>query len=138
MGDLSTYARNQLVNHVLRGTTAAKPAKICIALFTADPTAAGIAANEVTAAKWPGYARFDVGTLTAAWSAPVDGATQNLIKFFFSPNGGAQTLDITHVALYDALTDGNMWAFKELPKPKRIEPGDDLSFQPNMVSMLLS
>ncbi|UBQ44581.1 phage tail fiber protein [Comamonas thiooxydans] len=138
MGDLSTYARNQLVNHVLRGVTAANPAKVCIALFTADPTAAGIAANEVTTAQWPGYSRFDVGVLASAWSAPNDGLTRNLIRFFFNPNAGANTLDITHMAIYDAVTGGNMWAFKELVKSKRIEPGDDLSFQPSTLELLLS
>lgn len=138
MGDLTTYARNQLTNHILRGVTTAKPAKNCIALFTGDPTAAGSTALEVTAALWPGYARYDVGTLAAAWGAADDGLSRNLLRFFFAPNAGGNTLDITHMAICDAVTGGNMWAFKKLEKPKRIEPGDDLSFQPSTIEFSMS
>lgn len=142
--DMSTYLRNAVVDSFLRGAAAIGGwPNVYLALFVADPTPAGLSAGEVTAQAWPGYARADLGELETAFVEPNDGVTQNTRRINFNANAGAQTLVITHMALYDAPVDGNMLFRAELikvdaggavtPGPKRIEPGDELSFAPGML-----
>lgn len=157
--DMSTYLRNAIVNSFLRGAPAVGGwQNIHLALFVAAPTPAGLPAGEVTAQTWPGYARADLGDLETAFVEPVDGVTQNTRRINFNANAGAQTLVITHMALYDAPVDGNLLFQSELvklevvpdpadpdsgatitnvtPGPKRIEPGDELSFAPGMLTFV--
>ncbi len=122
MASFSNYLRNALVDATLRGTTFTAPAvgSLYLALFTADPTAANLTANEVSAA-W--YSR----KLTGSWTAPASGSTSNVAAITFNAVTGAQ-VTVTHIGVYDASTAGNLLYFSALLQAKTLDIGDVLSF----------
>lgn len=137
MSDLSTVIRNAVANCLFRGTPLPANAKNCVALFTADPTPGALAGVEVTAVQWPGYVRQDVGVLSEFWSEPNDGYIKNLKRVNFAANAGDQTVIVTHMAFFDAVNGGIQGAQRALKAPKRIEPGDELSFAPGQLEVLI-
>jgi hypothetical protein len=114
---LSDYQEAWIINW-LRGTTApAAPATIYVALFTADPTEAGVFTNEVAAAV--GYARTAI-TLTAPPS-PVS----NSADVVFPTATGAGWGTVTHAALVDNATraTGNVLASNALGASQAVAAG---------------
>lgn len=129
MSDLSNYAENALVNHLLRNTALTPPTTVYLALFTAvaDPEAG--TATEVGAT---GYARQPV-----TFDAPTDGATANAADVEFGPLDGSGT--VTHAALMDAASDGNaLTAIKALAAPKAWTAGDTIVFAAGDVDFSLA
>lgn len=105
-GAFSTYLSHALLSHVLRNTAYTSPGtSVYLALHTADPTVDGSGA-ECTGGS---YARMQV----SAWDAASDGATQNTNIVNFPASTGAWGT-VTHTALRDALTLGNLLFFGAL------------------------
>lgn len=100
-GDISNFLANELLDHLLGGDAYSSPnATIHIALSTADPTDAGSGLAE------PGgnnYARKEF----LDWTTASGGATENNTDAVFATPSGTWGL-ITHSAIMDALTSGNM------------------------------
>lgn len=96
-GNLSNYLENKILDHVL-GRTAFTMPTVYVALFTTDPTDAGTG-TEVTGGA---YARQPI-----SFNAAANGASGNSALVAF-PTATAPWGTITHAALYDALTGGNM------------------------------
>ena len=97
--DLSNYLEGKLVEHVLRNVPYTAPGTVYLGLFTASPGEAGSLVNEVATAE---YHRQP-----AAFGAHTDGVCLNTANIQYAPaasNWGA----ITHLALFDAVTGGNM------------------------------
>lgn len=95
----SNYLENKLLDHALGTATFAKPAAVYLGLFTADPGEAG-PGTEVAGL---GYARQQV-----QFSAASAGATENTTLITFPQAAGGAWGTITHWALFDASTAGNM------------------------------
>lgn len=133
MSEFSNYLQNRIVDNTLRGEAMSPSADVYVALFTDDPGEDG-SGTEVTTVVWPSYARQDTaagGLLTAAWSNPVSGATANANEVTFpayNPGDGTTPITITHMALYDAATAGNMLYYSALTTSKTLQPSDVLSF----------
>lgn len=73
------------------------PGSFFIALFTADPTDAGLVANEAT---YTGYARKGITRAGGSWTTAT-GATENTAAITFDPcTGGSNT--ITHFGICKA------------------------------------
>ena len=100
-GAFSDYAENAVLNHLLGTTTLTKPATVYLALCTAAPTDAS-ASNEVTTTAWTNYARKAI-TFGASASGTI---TNNALVDYGTVSGTGAT--ITHWAIFDALTAGNM------------------------------
>lgn len=129
MSDLSNYAENALVNHLLRNVALTPPATVYLALFTAVSDAEAGTGTEVVAA---GYARQPI-----AFDAPSDGATQNTSVEDFGPLTGTGT--VTHAALFDALSGGNaLSAIKPLSAPRTWADGDTIRFAAGDVDFSLA
>lgn len=96
MSAFSDYAENAVGNLLLRGQSLTPPANIYLALFTDDPTDAD-AGTEVSGGS---YARKAI-----TFDAPTDGAFANSADILFSDMPAAT---VTHWAIYDASTGGNM------------------------------
>lgn len=107
MGSLSDYLEVELLDMIVGKTDYTMPT-VYVGLSTADPTddASGLAEPVGN-----GYAR--VATTGATWEAASGGATQNAAAITFPTATGAWGT-ITHFALFDALTVGNMLAHGEL------------------------
>lgn len=115
----SNYLEQKVLDHVFGSGTFAKPT-LYAALFTAAPGGAG-GGTEVSGGS---YKRMPIGAMTIT---PTDGTnpTQaaNAATFEY-PVATADWGNITHGAVFDALTGGNMLDFSVLQNPKLIQNGD--------------
>ena len=114
----TNYLENALLDHVLRGVQYPCPAGIYVALFTAAPgeTAGG---TEITGGS---YARQG-----AVFTAAANGQVTNSSDVTF-PQATANWGTITHFALLDAISGGNMLYYGALTTSKTINTGDQLKF----------
>ena len=130
MGAFSNYSEERYVEHFLRNNAVASPAAVYLALFTTDPGEDG-SGSEAT---YVAYARQ-----TSVWTA-LDGSgqTKNVGALTFPANGNASAdATITHAALYDAASAGNMLLYGPLASSKTLAVGDVLSFAVNALTLTL-
>lgn len=104
----SDYIENELLDHVLMQGDYTSPTNVYIALSTADPTddASGLAEPSGN-----GYAR--VSTAAADWDSASGGSASNANEISF-PEAIGNWGTITHFALFDAASGGNMLAHGSL------------------------
>lgn len=124
-GSASNYLEEKIINSVLRGETFPTPTRLYLGLFTASPGEAG-GINEVSAG-W--YARQDMaqgGAINTAFTPPADGAASNAKNILF-PAVTTAAITITHSAVFDAPTGGNMLFYTQLVEPKTLQVGDVFS-----------
>ena len=121
MGSFGNYWEDEILDHVF-GKGAYTPPTIYVGLSTADPTddASGLAEPSGGA-----YAR--VQTAAGDWNASSGGATANANAITF-PEATASWGTLTHFALFDAASAGNMLAHGSLSTSKSIGSGDTARF----------
>ena len=124
MSGMSTYLIQKIIGHVHQGLAYPVPAGTWLALFTADPTDDNVTANELAAA-W--YAREQVNS----WSAPIGAGqtTSNSNLVTYDAVTGA-AVSVTHWALYDAVSGGNLLHSGPLPATKVLDINDICQLQP--------
>lgn len=118
MSAKTNYLEDELIDHILRNAAYSSPAAVYVGLFTAAPGEAG-GGTEVTGGS---YAREAV-----TFSAPSNGATSNSGDVTFttaSDNWGT----VTHFAIFDAVSAGNMLYYGALTTSKVIGTGDTAKF----------
>ena len=116
MAEFSTYLENKIIDHILRNQSYTPPATVYVALFTADN---GLEGGTITGEVSGGaYARQAV-TLSAA----SDGESSNSADIEF-PTATADWGTITHVALMDAASGGNVLMHSALDASKTVNNGD--------------
>ena len=113
-GSGSTYLRTKLIDHSLGTTTYTKPASVWLAAYVGDPGGAGVECSGTS------YARVQI-----EFDSATQGATDNANDETFPVAGGSWGT-ITHMALYDAETVGNMLWYGPMTDSKAIESGDQL------------
>lgn len=128
MTAMSDYLENALVNATLRGQAYTAPATVYMALFTSDPTDAATG-TEVTGGA---YARQSM-----AFAAPSNGASSNSADVLF-PVATAGWGTITHFAIYDAATAGNMLYYGVLTTAKAISSTDQLKVAAGDITITLA
>ena len=128
MAAMSNYLENALINATLRNTAYSSPATVYVGLFTSDPTDAG-SGTEVSGGS---YARKSM-----AFDAPSNGASTNSAAVEFDQATGNWGT-ITHFAIFDALTTGNMLYHGALTTSKTIETGDVFKFAAASVTVTLA
>lgn len=111
MGSISDYLENELLDHIFETGAYVVPT-IYIALSTADPTEDGSGIAEPVGNN---YAR----KAHAAWNAAALRAITNDGEITFNMSSGAWGT-ISHYAIFDDLTAGNMLAYGSLTIPKAI------------------
>jgi hypothetical protein len=114
MAEFTDFLENKIIDHMLRAQAYTPPATVYVGLFTAAPSDAG-GGTEVSGGS---YARQAV-TLAAASG----GASSNSADVTF-PQATGDWGTITHLALFDALTAGNMLMWTPLDASKDIDTGD--------------
>lgn len=126
MAALSLYLRSAMANVVQRGTAYVSPGQVYLALYTSNPTPG----NTGTETNYSGYSRVSCGAVPASAFSAVDanGMTQNQNTITFPPVGGVAQVTLTHWALFDALTGGNMLLYGPLTASKTLDPTDVPSF----------
>lgn len=126
---MTDFFENKQVDNYFRTTTYARPAVLAHALFTAAPGETG-GGTEVTGGS---YARVDLPPLNTNWNATqggttgnssgTGGLTDNALDVTF-PAPTANWGIVTHFAIFDALTVGNMLIHGALGTAKTVNNGD--------------
>ena len=121
MGSFADYWENEILDHLF-GKGSYTPPTIYVGLSTADPTddASGVAEPSGNA-----YAR--VQTAGSDWNVASGGAIDNANDINF-PEATGSWGTITHFALFDATSGGNMLAHGSLNTSKAIDSGDTARF----------
>lgn len=117
MSSFSNYTENLLLNWLLTTNSATRPTAWYVGLFTAAPSDAG-GGTEVSG---NGYARVATGTISVSGT---DTTATNSASIEFAAASGGNWGTITHAAIFDASTSGNMLAWAALTTSRTINDGD--------------
>lgn len=123
----TTYTGNKIIDLLVRGVDFAPPARVYIALHTADGGLTG--ANEMTLAKWPGYKRLDIAQgagVDTGFTAAANKKTTNTKQLLFAVMDGAASVTITHWSIWDAQNGGNCLWTGALTYQKTLNPTDEV------------
>lgn len=129
MSAASDYLENKVLDHVLGGTAYTQPT-VYVGLWTADD---GLESGTVTSEVSGGsYARQ-----TASFAAASSGsaATDATITF---PTATASWGTITHIALMDALSGGNVLFHGAVTTSKTIDSGDTFQISSGNLTITLA
>jgi len=130
MAAKTNYLENKLIDQIFRAQSFSFPATLYIALFTSTPSDAG-GGTEVSGGS---YARVGLACSLANWAGTqsagstvasngTGGTTSNNVAITF-PTPTAAWGVITHFAIFDALSSGNMLFWGALNTPKTVNNGD--------------
>jgi hypothetical protein len=120
MSSFTDYTENLVLTWLFTGSSATRPTAWYIGLFTAAPSDTG-GGTEVTG---NAYARTATGTLSVSGTSPTNCTNAAAIEFAAASGGNWGT--ITHVAIFDASTSGNMLGWAALTTSRTINDGDIL------------
>lgn len=129
MAAFSDHLEEGILNHTLRGQSLSTPATIYLALYTTDPTDA-VTGNELADTA---YVRQDMakgGAISSGWTPPAtsgEGFAASNAKVIQFPPIADGSVTITHYALFDAQTGGNLLYHGEFTVAKTLEINDVLS-----------
>lgn len=125
MPALSDYLEQELLDHIFNDDAYTSPST-WVALFTDDPTDAGTG-TEVSGGSYARVRVYENGGGSPEWTlAAVDGdayAVENNGPITF-PTATASWGTVTHVAVFDAATSGNLLYHGELDESKTVGNGD--------------
>lgn len=136
----SDYSETQLLNHYFRSATFSKPSNIYVGLHIGDPYESGTGGPEVSGGS---YARAQLNPDDANWALhedpyevygldedPYEGQyVTNLVTLTY-PAPTADWGTVTWMAIYDALTTGNMLFLGPLDVARTILNGDPIPVFP--------
>ena len=128
MAEMSNYLENALINATLRNTSYTSPTTTYLALYTSDPTDADTG-TEITGGS---YVRQAI-----TFGAPANGTSTNSAAVEF-PQATADWGIISHVAIRDAVTSGNLLFHTALDASKTINNGDVFKITAGNLSVQLS
>lgn len=131
MSSFSDYTENLVLNWLFTGNSATRPTAWYVGLFTAAPSDTG-GGTEVSG---NGYARMATGTITVAGTATT---ATNAAAIEFAAASGGNWGTITHAAVFDASTGGNMIAWAALTTSRTINDGDVLRIPASSLSITLT
>lgn len=118
MSSFSDYTENLVLTWLLTSGSATRPTAWYVGLFTAAPSDTG-GGTEVTG---NAYARVATGTIGVSGTSPTTATNSAAIEFAAASGGNWGT--VTHAAIFDADTSGNMLAWAELTTSRTINDGD--------------
>jgi hypothetical protein len=118
MGALSNFLEQEILDHVMMKGVYTPPGNIYIALSKANPGEDGAGLSEPSGGS---YARKS--TAAGDWDVWAAGVLDNANEIEFVEATGDWGI-ITHLALFDAVTSGNMLWYGALTASKTINTGD--------------
>ena len=127
--DFTNYLANRLIKATVGDVSYTAPDKVYLALYTEDPTKAGIGDSEVDQAS---YTRKEV-----TFTEPVDGVASNAGKIEWgtaTSNWG----NVSYVGVLDSASSGFMLYFTALDNAKEILSGDQFIINVNQLQLTLT
>lgn len=133
---LSAYLRDQLITHIFRSSSLAKPIVLWLALYSLPPNANG-GGTEVTG---NGYTRARLNPSDGNWTAPVagNGVTSNGVDVAFPTPTGSGWGTLTAWGLFDAALGGNLLAFSTFSGGIAVAAGSNPRFVAGALTVTLS
>ena len=128
---MTNYLKNNILNDLFRGVAFTSPSVVYIALSKTAPTELGSNCTEPSAAS---YERLSVTSNGINWAEAVNGSLSNSIALRFTEaeeSWTTQASPVTHWAIFDAPTDGNMLFFGALSRSQEIPRGSILEIPEN-------
>jgi hypothetical protein len=122
MSALSAFLENRIADHLLGNVPYTAPGAVHLALFTVAPTESG-GGTEVSGGS---YGRVAINNNATNWPAATGGLKSNGTAITF-PTATGTWGTVTHWALFDAASGGNMLFFGTVSPSKLIESGDQFS-----------
>lgn len=129
--NLSDYLENALLDHSVGDGAFTSPTGVYLALFTTATTDAG-GGTEVSGGS---YARQQI--TAANWAAASGGSKTTTIDVNF-PTASGSWGTITNIAIYDAVTTGNMLWHGTLSASKAIGSGDVFRMAAGQLTLTLA
>lgn len=123
MGSFSNYLENELLDHVFKTGDYSSPTNLYIALCTSTPDDADTGSTLPGELSGGAYVRAKCNT----WDAAAAGATENSQTVTFA-QATADLGTVTHFAICDATTAGNVIGWGSLSASRVISSGDTASF----------
>ena len=123
MSGLSNYLENKLLDHALRNTAYTPVATVYLTLFVGSPTDAGTGGTEVNVTR-------QAVTFGAAASGTVSNSSS--VSFTSMP-----AVTVTHVAVYDHVSAGNLLIHGALSSNVAAASGDTFTIQANDLDITL-
>jgi hypothetical protein len=117
MASFTDHTEARVLNWLFTTGTATRPTAWYVGLFTGAPSDTG-GGTEVSGS---GYARVATGTITVSGT---DTTATNSAAIEFAAASGGNWGTITHAAIFDASTSGNMLAWAPLTTSRIINDGD--------------
>lgn len=117
MAGTSNYFGNAILNWIRGVSMPAAPSAIYVALYNGDPDSGG---TEVTTQV------LASGRPTGTFSASTAKSISNTAVIDFGNSAGAVT--ITHMAILDAKTSGNIIQSKQLSAQRQVAQGDPVKY----------
>lgn len=114
--ELSTYLANAILNWFDGDAMPTAPTDVYVALFNGDPGPTGASGTEVT------DTISATGRIAVTWGAVASRAASNSADIDFGT--AADDATVTHAALFDAASSGNMLAYSPLDTSRNIVQGD--------------
>lgn len=135
MSALSNYFEDKLNDHVLVNTAFSKPATVYLSLHTANPGETG--GSEVSGGS---YARVSITNNNTNFPVcPSTGTpTKSNGQPFTFPTSSAVWGTVTHWALYDESSSGNMLAYGSFATPRYVASGKTLKVPTGGMTITLS
>lgn len=124
----SDYLEQKFLEHLTGHSSWTAPSALYVALMTGDPLDNAQMAN-VYELSGGGYERLE-----AEFDQPADGQTANTDELTFS-NLVTNGAPITHVAIFDAATGGNMLLHGPLLEPRAVPNGEAAYFAPGDLTL---
>lgn len=124
------YQSNLLLDYTFGNTAITASNTYYIGLSTTAITAAGVGTEPVG----NGYARVTVDNDKTTFTVAADGVLYNDIQIEF-PESTDTWGTITHIAIYDANTNGNMLYYSELTTPRAVAAETTLVFVQNSIEI---
>jgi hypothetical protein len=137
MSAFSNYLETQIVNWI-NGSAFAASATLSggtwVQLYTQDPTEAGSSTGAI-------YARFNVPL--GGWTVGTNGSTPpattitNTAQILITSNA-SPAATVTHVAVFNASTGGDMLFYGQLGSSKSVALGDEVRFNATQLTLAVN
>jgi hypothetical protein len=133
---LSAYLKDQLITHIFRSSSLAKPIVLWLALYSLPPNGNG-GGTEVTG---NGYTRARLNPSDGNWAAPVagNGVTSNGVDVAFPTPTGSGWGTLTAWGLFDAALGGNLLAFSTFSGGIAVAAGSNPRFVAGALTVTLA
>lgn len=128
---MTTYLKNEVLENLFQNKVFTVPRMMYIALSKTAPTDAGTGCTEPTSAS---YFRLGVTSNETNWTSAAEGSLSNSIALRFTEaqeSWTTQAAPISHWAIFDSQTGGNMLFYGALTKTQEIPRGSILEIPEN-------